>query len=114
MMGRLFMDPLSCPFQGLTSWFAKHKLGKNVDAVILDFHAETTSEKMAFGHHCDGRASLVLGTHTHVPTADAQILPNGTAYQTDVGMCGDFDLRHRHEKRKLGPQIHHEDAVWPV
>ncbi|NIZ03629.1 TIGR00282 family metallophosphoesterase [Thalassospira lucentensis] len=91
MMGRLFMDPLSCPFQGANKLFSKHKLGKNVDAIIIDFHAETTSEKMAFGHHCDGRASLVLGTHTHVPTADAQILPNGTGYQTDVGMCGDFD-----------------------
>ncbi|MEC8132224.1 MAG: YmdB family metallophosphoesterase, partial [Pseudomonadota bacterium] len=61
------------------------------DAIIVDVHAEATSEKMAMGHFCDGRASLVVGTHTHVPTADAQILPNGTAYQTDAGMCGDYD-----------------------
>ena len=66
-------------------------LGEAADAIIVDVHAEATSEKMAMGHFCDGRASLVVGTHTHVPTADAQILPNGTAYQTDAGMCGDYD-----------------------
>ena len=59
--------------------------------MLVDFHAETSSEKMAFGHFCDGRASLVVGTHTHVPTADHQILPGGTAYLTDAGMCGDYD-----------------------
>ncbi|MEL8056053.1 MAG: TIGR00282 family metallophosphoesterase [Pseudomonadota bacterium] len=66
-------------------------LGTVADAVILDFHCEATSEKMAMGHYCDGRASLVVGTHTHVPTADHTILPGGTAYQTDAGMCGDYD-----------------------
>ena len=66
-------------------------LGDVADAVIVDVHAEATSEKMAMGHFCDGRASLVVGTHTHVPTADAQILPGGTAFQTDAGMCGDYD-----------------------
>ena len=66
-------------------------LGEAADAIIVDVHAEATSEKMAMGHFCDGRASLVVGTHTHVPTADTQILPNGTAYQTDAGMCGDYD-----------------------
>jgi calcineurin-like phosphoesterase len=61
------------------------------DAVILEMHAEATSEKMAMGHFCDGRASLVVGAHTHVPTADAQILPGGTGYQTDAGACCDYD-----------------------
>ncbi|MGB8601084.1 MAG: YmdB family metallophosphoesterase, partial [Rhizomicrobium sp.] len=66
-------------------------LGEGADAVLIDFHAEATSEKMAFGHYCDGRASLVVGTHTHIPSADAQIFPGGTAYQTDAGACADYD-----------------------
>jgi len=69
----------------------KHRLGVTIDAVVADFHGEATSEKMAYGHSFDGRVSLVVGTHTHVPTADLQILPGGTAYQTDAGMCGDYD-----------------------
>jgi calcineurin-like phosphoesterase len=67
------------------------RAGGMAQAVVVDIHAEATSEKMAMGHFCDGRASLVVGTHTHVPTADAMILPRGTAYQTDAGMCGDYD-----------------------
>ena len=90
-MGRLFMDPLDDPFAAVDALLAKHKLGENVDCIIVDMHAEATSEKMAMGHFCDGRASMVVGTHTHVPTADAQILPGGTAFQTDLGMCGDYD-----------------------
>jgi hypothetical protein len=70
---------------------AKHKLGADIAALVVDAHGELTSERMALGHLCDGRASLVVGSHTHVPTADAQILPRGTAYQTDAGMCGDYD-----------------------
>jgi calcineurin-like phosphoesterase len=66
-------------------------LGMVCDAVIVDIHGEATSEKMAMGHFCDGRASLVVGTHSHVPTADAQILNGGTAYQTDAGACADYD-----------------------
>jgi calcineurin-like phosphoesterase len=66
-------------------------LGEGADAIIIDVHAEATSEKMAMGHFCDGRASLVIGTHSHIPTADAQVLPNGTAYQTDAGACADYD-----------------------
>jgi 2',3'-cyclic-nucleotide 2'-phosphodiesterase len=66
-------------------------LGMVADAVVFDMHCEATSEKMAMGHFCDGRASLVIGTHTHVPTADCQILPGGTAYQTDAGACADYD-----------------------
>jgi hypothetical protein len=91
VMGRLFMDPLDDPFPALDKAFAQHRLGSGIDCVLVDVHAEATSEKMAIGHFCDGRASLVAGTHTHVPTADAQLLPGGTAYISDVGMCGDYD-----------------------
>lgn len=91
VMGRLFMDPLDDPFPALDKAFSQHRLGGGIDFVLVDVHAEATSEKMAIGHFCDGRASLVAGTHTHVPTADAQVLPGGTAYITDVGMCGDYD-----------------------
>jgi 2',3'-cyclic-nucleotide 2'-phosphodiesterase len=90
-MGRLFMDPLDDPFQAVEGVLAKYALGQDVDAIIVDMHAEATSEKMAMGHHCDGRASVVVGSHSHVPTADAQVLPGGTAYQTDMGMCGDYN-----------------------
>jgi metallophosphoesterase (TIGR00282 family) len=90
-MGRLYMDALDCPFRGIEALLAAHAIGRTVDAAVIDFHAEASSEKQSFGVHVDGRVSLVVGTHTHVPTADAQILPRGTAYQTDVGMCGDYD-----------------------
>lgn len=91
VMGRVFMEPLDHPFAAMEEFLRHHVLGVNVHAVVVDFHGEATSEKMAAGHFCDGRASLVVGTHSHVPTADLQILPNGTAYQTDAGMCGDYD-----------------------
>ncbi|MHA1152052.1 MAG: TIGR00282 family metallophosphoesterase [Alphaproteobacteria bacterium] len=91
VMGRLFMDPLDDPFACVERELAKHRLGATVQAIVVDIHAETTSEKMAMGHFVDGRVSLCVGTHTHVPTADAMILPGGTAYQTDAGMCGDYD-----------------------
>ncbi|MDP6953674.1 MAG: TIGR00282 family metallophosphoesterase [Alphaproteobacteria bacterium] len=91
VMGRLFMDPLDDPFAALDAIFAEHVLGESIDAALVDVHAETTSEKQAVGHFLDGRATLVVGSHTHVPTADGQILPGGTAYQTDAGMCGDYD-----------------------
>ncbi len=90
-MGRIFMDALDDPFQAVERDLAHMPLGDVVDAVIVDIHAEATSEKMAMGHFCDGRASLVVGSHTHVPTADAQILDGQTAYLTDAGMCGDYD-----------------------
>ena len=90
-MGRIFMDPLDDPFAGVDRELSACPLGEACDAAIVDIHAETTSEKMTMGHFCDGRASLVVGTHTHVPTADAQILPGGSAYLTDAGMCGDYD-----------------------
>ncbi|MHA6288866.1 TIGR00282 family metallophosphoesterase [Maricaulis sp. CAU 1757] len=91
VMGSLFMETLDDPFAAVERELAAAPLGLVADAVIVDVHAEATSEKMAMGVFCDGRASLVVGTHTHVPTADSRLLPGGTAYQTDAGMCGDYD-----------------------
>jgi len=90
-MGRLFMDPLDDPFKGIQRALLNKSLGDKVDLTLIDIHAEATSEKMAVGQNFDGQASLVVGSHSHIPTADAQILPGGTAYQTDAGMCGDYD-----------------------
>ncbi len=91
-MGRVMIEPgLDDPFPAVERELEACPMGQACDAVLIDFHAEATSEKMAFGHFCDGRASLVVGTHTHVPTADHQILPGGTAYLSDAGMCGDYD-----------------------
>lgn len=89
--GRVFMDALDDPFIGVDRELSAAPLWDVADAVLVDFHAEATSEKNAMGYFCDGRASLVVGTHQHVPTADARILPDGTAYQTDAGMCGDYN-----------------------
>jgi metallophosphoesterase (TIGR00282 family) len=86
-MKRAFDDPFSAVDQVLRT----HALGGGVQAALVDIHCEATSEKMGMGHFCDGRASVVVGTHTHIPTADAMILPAGTAYQTDAGMCGDYN-----------------------
>ncbi|MDB5417542.1 MAG: hypothetical protein JWP50_961 [Phenylobacterium sp.] len=91
LLGRLHMDALDDPFAAVDRALEASPLGAVADAVVVDMHAEITSEKMAMGHFCDGRASLVVGTHTHVPTADAQVLPGGTAYQTDAGACADYD-----------------------
>ena len=90
-MGRIFMDPLDDPFPAVERELATCPLKQSADAIIVDIHAEATSEKQAMGHFCDGRASLVIGTHTHVPTADHQILPLGTAFMSDVGMSGDYN-----------------------
>jgi hypothetical protein len=91
LMGTLMMDALDNPFAAAERELALAPLGERAEAIIVEMHAEATSEKMAMGHFCDGRASLVVGTHTHVPTSDHQILPGGTAYITDAGMCGDYD-----------------------
>ncbi|GJE54699.1 MULTISPECIES: TIGR00282 family metallophosphoesterase [Methylobacterium] len=91
VMGRLFIDPMDDPFTAVDRELSSCPLRDAADAVIVDVHAEATSEKEAFGWFLDGRASLVVGTHTHVPTADHRILPGGTAYLTDAGMCGDYD-----------------------
>jgi metallophosphoesterase (TIGR00282 family) len=89
-MGRIFMDPLDDPFGLVDHELEACGLKSGADAIVLDLHAEATSEKQAMGHFCDGRASLVVGTHTHAPTADHQILPGGTAFMSDVGMTGDY------------------------
>jgi metallophosphoesterase (TIGR00282 family) len=90
-MGRIFMDPLDDPFAAIESELTACPLVRGADAIIVDIHGEATSEKQAMGHFCDGRASLVIGTHTHAPTADHQVLPHGTAFMSDVGMTGDYD-----------------------
>jgi 2',3'-cyclic-nucleotide 2'-phosphodiesterase len=91
VMGRLFMDPLDDPFRLTAELLSRHRLGMTAQAIVVDVHAEATSEKLAFGHFLDGKVSLVVGTHTHVPTADHRIMPGGTAFQCDAGMCGDYD-----------------------
>lgn len=90
-MGRLFMEALDCPFRGTAEALSRYRLGASVNAILIDFHAEATSEKLSFAHSFDGSVSVVVGTHTHVPTADHTILPGGTAFQSDAGMCGDYD-----------------------
>jgi metallophosphoesterase (TIGR00282 family) len=91
VLGQVFMKrPFDDPFSAVDSVLRTHPLGGMVQASLIDVHCEATSEKMAMGHFCDGRASIVVGTHTHVPTADAMILPGGTAFQSDAGMCGDY------------------------
>lgn len=91
VLGQVFMKrPFDDPFSALDPVLKAAPLGGAVQAALVDIHCEATSEKMAVGHYCDGRASAVVGTHTHVPTADAMILPGGTAYLSDAGMCGDY------------------------
>src|SRR5258707_4318729 len=89
-MGRIFMEPLDDPFTAIDRELAACRLKSGADAIIIDMHCEATSEKQSMGYLCDGRASLVIGTHTHAPTADHRILPGGTAFMSDVGMTGDY------------------------
>jgi len=92
VLGQVFMKrPFDDPFSALDATLRQYPIGGQIQASLVDIHCEATSEKMATGHFCDGRASIVVGTHTHVPTADAMILPGGTAYQSDAGMCGDYN-----------------------
>ncbi len=90
-MGRVFMTELDCPFRAIDAELTACALKQGADAVLIDFHAEATSEKQAMGLFLDGRVSVVVGTHTHTPTADGRILPSGTAYLSDAGMCGDYN-----------------------
>ncbi len=90
-LGRVFMNPIDCPFLAIEEAIAQCPLGEMADAIIVDFHVEATSEIQAMGHFLDGRASLVVGTHTHIPTSDHRILKGGTALMSDAGMCGDYD-----------------------
>ena len=91
LMGNVFMKKTEDLFTAAKNLQNKIKLKENADFIIVDLHGEITSEKMAMGHYFDGKATAVVGTHTHVPTADTRILDNGTAYQTDIGMCGDYN-----------------------
>tara|TARA_B100000965_G_scaffold297437_1_gene255768 strand:- start:50 stop:850 length:801 start_codon:yes stop_codon:yes gene_type:complete len=91
LMGNVFMKKCDDVFKTAETFINKYKLKEDYDFLVVDFHGEITSEKMAMGHFFDGKATLVVGTHTHVPTNDVRILINGTAYQTDAGMCGDYD-----------------------
>ena len=91
LMGNVFMKKCDDVFIAASNFLKKNNLKKNYDFLVVDFHGEITSEKMAMGHFFDGKATLLVGTHTHVPTYDARILKNGTAYQTDAGMCGDYN-----------------------
>ncbi len=91
LMGNVFMKKSDDVFEAAKNFIKKVKLKKDADFIIVDMHAETTSEKMAMGYLFDGKATMVVGTHTHVPTSDFKIMENGTAYQTDVGMCGDYN-----------------------
>ncbi len=90
-MGRVFMTDLDCPFRAIDRELTACPLKSGADAAIIDFHAEATSEKQALAYFVDGRATLVVGTHTHAPTADERVLPQGTAFMSDVGMCGDYN-----------------------
>ena len=91
VMGQVFMNVLDDPFLAILREIELNPLKKSVDVIVIDMHAEATSEKQGLAHFVDGRVSLVVGTHTHVPTADYQILTNGTGYMSDAGMCGDYD-----------------------
>ena len=90
-MGRIFMPELDDPFRAVDAELTACRLKQGADAILIDFHAEATSEKQALGYFVDGRASVVVGTHTHAPTSDHRVLPNGTAFISDIGMCGDYN-----------------------
>lgn len=90
-LGRVFMTDIDCPFRAIDRELTACRMGEGCDVVFVDFHAEATSEKQALGAFLDGRVSCVAGTHTHSPTADHRVLPGGTAYISDVGMCGDYN-----------------------
>ena len=91
LYGNVWMpNKAHCPFKTSRDFFKKYRLGEDYDALVVDIHAETSSEKQCLGYLWDGKASLVVGTHTHTPTSDTRIQPKGTAYQTDAGMCGDY------------------------
>lgn len=118
VMGRLYMDSLDCPYSALEREISACPLREMADCIIVDVHAEASGEKQGIGHFLDGRVSLVVGTHTHVPTADARVLEHGTGYITDLGMCGDYDsvlgmnknISVRRQSVRL-PYMRHEPAT---
>ncbi len=111
LMGNVFMKKCEDLFITLKKFLENNSLKKNYDCLVVDIHGEITSEKMAVGHYLDGKASLVVGTHTHVPTNDARILPNGTGYITDAGMCGDYDSVIGMDKDNSIKRFFKEDSV---
>ena len=122
VLGQVFMKrPFDDPFSAIDEVLKRHPLSGQANAIVVDIHCEATSEKMAMGHFCDGKASMVVGSHTHVPTADAQILNGGTGFQSDAGMCGDYDSVIRMQKSEpirrfiTGmPKARFEPAVGPA
>jgi calcineurin-like phosphoesterase len=111
-MGNVFMRKTEDVFEEAKKIREKLILKKNIDFLVIDFHGEITSEKMAAGHFFDGLATCVVGTHTHVPTADTRILDKGTAYQTDIGMCGDYNsVIGMNKENSIKRFLKHKDAV---
>jgi metallophosphoesterase (TIGR00282 family) len=111
LMGNVFMKKSNDVFEVAKNFLDKYKLKKDYDILIVDFHGEITSEKNAIGHYFDGKATLVVGTHTHIPTNDARLLKNGTAYQTDAGMCGDYDSVIGMDKKNSINRFMKKDSV---
>lgn len=112
LMGNIFMKKTDDVFLAAKILEQKLQLKKDADFLVVDFHGEITSEKMAIGHFYDGKATAVVGTHTHVPTADTRILKNGTAYQTDIGMCGDYDsVIGMNKENSLMKFLKNKDAI---
>ena len=111
LMGNVFMKKCDDVFEISEKFLKKYKLKEDYDILIVDFHGEITSEKNAIGHFFDGKATLVIGTHTHIPTNDARVLKNGTAYQTDAGMCGDYDSVIGMDKENALNRFKKEESV---
>ena len=111
LMGNVFMKKCDDVFETAKKFLKEYKLKDDYDFLIVDFHGEITSEKNAIGHFFDGKATLVIGTHTHIPTNDARVLKNGTAYQTDAGMCGDYDSVIGMNKENSLNRFMKEDSV---
>ena len=112
-MGLIFMPELGDPFRAIDAELTACGLKQGADAILIDFHAEATSEKQALGHFVDGRASVVVGTHTHAPTADERVLPGGTAYMSDVGMCGDYESVLGMGEGRADQPLPHQDPARP-
>ena len=105
--------PFDDPFSAIDEVLKRHPLSGQANAIVVDIHCEATSEKMAMGHFCDGKASMVVGSHTHVPTADAQILNGGTGFQSDSGMCGDYDSVIGMQKIRANTAFYYRNAKGP-
>src|SRR5262249_58174450 len=105
VMCRLFMDAIDDPFRTIDAELAKYALGRSASCILVDVHGEATSEKQSMGHHCDGRVSAVLGTHSHIPAADIGMLPGRPADQTGGGVCGECDAVEGRERGRAGPRL---------